>query len=60
MMSSFHWINFTDEVDEIFATGECMYEDEGTSMQLDKFLADFEDYFDVALAIREGGVVIVA
>ena len=37
-----------------------MYLDEGTSLQMDKFLADFEEYFDVALAIREGGVVIVA
>jgi hypothetical protein len=60
MMSSFHWIDFSDEVDEIITTGESMYLDEGTSLQMDKFLADFEEYFDVALAIREGGVVIVA
>lgn len=60
MISSFHWIDFKYEINEIFRHGECSDLDAGTFMQLDKFLIEFEEYFDVARAIREGAVVIVA
>jgi len=60
MISSFHWIDYKDEINEIFRSGDCPDQDAGTFMQLDKFMIDFEEYFDVARAIREGAVVIVA